>query len=271
MHKISLPISRNSEREAERRIDGMRASVTIGSNKLIVEDVPASDASEAKGRAEPIARKFLDLLCSMDDFCAELDANTVEGESEDGKHTVMINSNATLRATLYITSQDTDGNVISDSRKPGVIPYEHIDAMAYFRSAKLSTNVFGSFRDFYLAAENAAALLHPGPQNKNLLGKALATVYQVKLNDLCVHASEAGVSCTTSDAVQKTTEFLWDTRRRAFHAAHEPLVVSNPADEEEVRKALPLVKAVARDMIRFAAEQQRANMLAPAGPTSSPP
>jgi hypothetical protein len=181
LHKITLPISRESEREATKMLDGLRASVTIGYDKLVVAGIPASGASEARKKAEPVARKLLDLLCSMYDFCTEIgtgesstrvidSADTAEVESAGGDHTSMINSTSTISVTVRMVPHDAESNATGDTWRIGAIPYEHIPAMGSFRSAKLATNVFNSFRDFYLAAENAAHRLHRGPQKKYLLG-----------------------------------------------------------------------------------------------------
>jgi hypothetical protein len=169
-------------------------------------------------------------------------------EAEDGTKTYAVSDSSCIRTTLRCVDPT------SDSWKLGVIPYVHLPAMASYRSAKLTENVFHKYRDFYLAIENAAGKLHHGSESSELLERALATLYGANPVRLCDPLAKVGIVCLPQDAVSEAKRFLWKVHRLPlFHAAKNTRVVSDPNDGLEVEKALPIVEAVARDMIRAAA------------------
>lgn len=266
-YSVTLGLTTKSEREAELRADGCRASVAIESAKVRVSDVGATTLDEAQAKARAVAPKLLDILCSLYDHCLRLEVgdpatdriDSVQCaliEADDGTMAFRLEDGVRCSFKHRVQSHDAAGNVIADSWKPGLIPFEHLPAMASFRSAKLTENVFHKYRDFYLAIENADGQLHHGPESSELLERALATLYGADPVRLCDLLAKVGIVCLPQDAVSEAKRFLWKVHRLPlFHAAKNTRVVSDPKDEEEVENALPLAQAVARDMIRAAAEK----------------
>ena len=276
--KVTLDLAEKSEREAELHTDGGRASVAIDSSKVSISGIDTGTPTEAQVKARAIAARLLDILCSMYDHCLVLgQADPVSEridrvrsalcEAGDGAKAFMVQNGTCVSVTCRLQSHDSAGNVIADSWKPGLIPFEHMPAMAFFRTAVMTKNVFHKFQDFYLAIENAASYLHQGLRYGPLLQAALATVYQAKLGELAAAAAKVNLACTQADAVAQVKTCLWDDFRLGlFHAGQEPVtIVSDPDQEARVAGVIPLAQQVARDMIRFAAQQNLA-----AAPKPSP-
>ena len=266
IYRVSLDLTSKSEREAELHEGVSFAGVTIDGRTVEVSGIEAASADEARTRAIPLAVKLLDMLCSMYDHCLALgkadpaaDSNdkvtSALCEAEDGLKTMMIQSGTCVSITHRILSHDASGREV-DSWKPGVLPYVHMPAMAFFRMAMLTSSVFHKFQDFYLAIENAASRLHQGLLYGTLLQEALATVYDPKLGVLVAAAMNVNLVCTEADAIERVKKCLWDDFRLGlFHAGKEPVtVVSDPRQEARVAQVIPLAQTVARDMIRAAAD-----------------
>jgi hypothetical protein len=263
--RVTLPLIHKSEREAESLVDGHRVSVAIGGQEVIVDGVAATETADAELEARSAAAKFLDLLCSLHDHCLALGSEPPSSGRQDrpmwalvepdiGPATYSIHDSSDMCTEVTFASADASGGSV-DGRKLGAVSYVHFPAMASYRSAMRTENTFQKFRDFYLAIENASARLHPGHGgNGALLEKAISTVYGSGLPALCSLAANAGISCQPATAVTEVKQFLWNTHRLPlFHAARNARVVSDASDEADVERALPFVKAVARDLIHAAA------------------
>jgi hypothetical protein len=274
VYRVTLDLAGKSEREVELLSADGRAAIAIDGTTVAVSDVNASSLDEAQRRAQAVAARLLDILSSMYDYCLALgQADPANGrmdqvqsalcEADDGLSTQAIHDSSCVSVTVRLQCHDSAGNEVSDSWRLGLIPFEHLPAMAYFRSGELAQNPFHKFRDFYLAIENAASYMNPGSQYKRLLGRTLKVVYQDRLGELVAAAAAAGLSCTEAEAITIVRDCLWDTHRlRLFHAGKKPaIVVSDPDGGLCVQQVLPLAKRVARDMIRAAAE----NILEAAG------
>lgn len=261
-YKVSLDLDKKSALEIESDVDGARCCLVLNKACLVVEDVDAQSEDEAVKRAREVGGKFLDMVCYAYKFAARIRSDTAQIEYYDqsGVRHVTMELNATIKAEATVAIQRVDefGNVISDSRKPGKVPFQYCEAMSYFRKAQLSADSFDKFRNYYLAAENASSIIckqlniHPRG-DENLFITALRHTYRTDESGLLEMARKIGIKSVTN--LQELGNVLYRNYRCALNHSKDRCpkkLPFNSDDERDVRRITPLMHNVAEKMIAFA-------------------
>jgi hypothetical protein len=264
--EVRLTVRDKSPIEVSAEIDGHRVSLAIDKASVVVTDVTADDMTAAQSAASAIAERFLDFVSYRHGFSTKLKHGQANGRSHDtltGKITNHISATIRMRVSVShsFVATAADGTVISDSRRPGHVTFQHTISMRYFRAAAKATDVFERFRNYYLAAEHSASVLEPKTRgDERVFLEGMKSVFGPADRDLTRMA--AGIDSSRADATPQDVGALLYTRYRcALNHAKEGkpnLVPLQAADEGRVRLALPLMKRVAQLMIRAELKQTSA-------------
>jgi hypothetical protein len=263
--EVELHVDRKSSKEVSSTLDGLKVSIALGSAAIRVHDVVAENDTHAENMARTAANKFLDMLAVRYGYFATLRENSLcfnvpqAGPGEVSKR-IVIREHATLVETLEVRQLAADGTVLHDSARPGHVESAHISAMSYFRRAGVSTDVFESLRNYFLAAENASSIIAPEVAEKARSDKAtllegIKRAYGV--NDASLIESVRGVAPpeTTVSTLDDAAGELYRRYRCALNHAKEcrdKLIPFSREDELVVGAAVPVMMGVARKLINTA-------------------
>lgn len=270
---IELKLNTASHLEAHRQEGAIRASVQIGSDVLRVENVPADSEGAAREVAERFANEFLDTLAYRHGEPLEIAPMSWASEhiAESGRKVVgkHVGGTVSSRGSLKLKKMDAQGKVLGvyDSERPGRIEVKASKSAAYYRRASLSADPFDQFRNFYLAAENVADQIRVSKQcgqlrEQPLLSRALAECFVGNPSALLQAARAVPGFTEPSDPFPGVASLLYEGYRCELNhakAQKSKKVPFNPDDEETVKKALPLMRFVAKSLLDYEANhlQQR--------------
>jgi hypothetical protein len=245
-----------------------RVHVTMHSSEIVAEEVSVASYKDAQKKALELCNLFLDQLSA--EGHADLEVKAVECRLEttdpNGQVHISVTPDAEvicLTERIIVVKRDSSGKVIefSDSNKPVIKSVKHTDAKSYYRKAKLSEDAFEAFRNFYLVAENVAdgIRLQKGLgkiREQELLRQGLEECFRGKVDSLkhktvSVHGAAMGV-----DICAGVAETLYKGDRcRLNHSKlmQQKRVPFNPSDEDQVKKALPLIEYVAKSFLDYEA------------------
>ena len=262
---IRFKLNRASHLDAHREEDGIRASVQIASDALRVENIPANSEGAARAVAEPFANQFLDTLAYKHDEPLQIlplpwasKRTAQSGARVVGEH---LGHAVSFRGSVALKKIDAQGNVVEayDSDRPGSIEVKASEAAPYYRRGSLSADPFDQFRNFYLVAENVADQIRAPkqpekPNEQTPLSNALARCFADNTGPLLGKARVVPGFTESGDAFKAVAKLLYKAYRcQLAHAkAQESKKVPfNPDDEKTVKKALPLMRFVAKSLLDY--------------------
>lgn len=268
--EVELHVDKKSPKEVSSTIDGLRVSIASGSAAVVVHDVVAEDDAQAESIARVAANKFLDILAVNHGYFAILKEDSLcfnvpkAGQSEVSRR-IVIRERATLVETCELRKLAADGTVLYDSAKPGHVEAAHMNAMSYYRKAGVSTDVFESLRNYFLAAENASSIIAPEVAKRK--GSDRATFIEgVKRaygeSDVSLIESVRRISSieTAMSTLEDAANELYRRYRCALNHSKQGsnrLTPFSPANELAVSSAIPVMMEVARRLIRAAGLMDR--------------
>ncbi len=276
MGKVYFNLSKPSPLEANSEINGMKVSVSQGSDQLVVEFAEACDETDAHEKTLTVANRFLDTLCWRFGTTLAIDTATrrVERIGPTGQKQVSITASdsATLTEHVKLVKKDSSGNIIEvrDSSRPGRIEVKPSEAAGYYRHAHLTDDPFNRFRDLYLATENVASkiqvvkglsknelkrLSESGEsREEGLLRLALDECFGSDPHSLKQIAKNLPDFDDAQQAIPQVAKILFRGYRCQLNhskAAENKKIPFNPEDEKEVRAALPLMEFVAKSFLQY--------------------
>jgi hypothetical protein len=262
-YTIHLSLSKPSTTGVSMDIEGTRLSAELGSSTLTALDVEAANANEATERAHRLADLFLDYVSIKYGFTAAVHDDLCRAEWNDpatGQTRKAVNVRIEDTSVVHCRLQlhDENGNTVYDSDVPGHVPYAHMDAMAYVRKARLTADIFESYRNYHLAAENAASILSPRPVppvgcDKAIFMHGVRHVFAANSAELSqIVAPLMGQATPNAEDIGR---FLYEDYRCVLDHSKGGLpkkMPFNPADEASVRTALPAIELIALRLIEAA-------------------
>lgn len=276
MWKVYFNLSKPSPLEANSEINGMKVSVSQGSDQLVVEFAEACDETDAHEKTLTVANRFLDALSWKFGATFAIDPATqrVEHASPTGQKQVSMGFESSLGLTgsLRVEKKDSSGNIIEvrDSSTPGRIDVKPSEAAGYYRHAHLTDDPFNRFRDLYLAAENVASKIQVAKGLSKNAVKQLSesgTSYEEGLLrlalDECFGSETQSLKQSTKnlpdfddaqETIPQVAKILYNGYRCQLNhskAAENKKIPFNPEDEKEVRAALPLMEFVAKSFLQY--------------------
>jgi len=257
----------------------MEISVRGGEQLLRIENAPGDDQSKrerAYGTAVNAARRaantFLDQLAFETGEANQIDETYVDAQWIDERG---VRRGAQTRSPQKVEVVDRLGRpvqALDTSRNVGELRLSGSQAASYFRRAKLATDPFDKFRNFYLAAENIADKIRvakgisKGSLKKatdgyegGLLLLALKECFVPKSEDLERLAEAVPGFDRSAPLLNEAARLLYRGFRcqlnhsKAFEAKRVPF---DSMDESEVREVLPLIELVANSLLEYEHEQK---------------
>jgi hypothetical protein len=157
--------------------------------------------------------------------------------------------------------KDINGNIIEilDSSVIGPIKVKPNESKAYYRQAKISTDPFEQFRNYYLVCENIADKIRikdgqGSLKEQPLLEYAIRKCFVSNLGQLeKIYTSVYG-SLLGGDIVSTVSELLYKANRCQLNHAKstaDKKVPFNVYDEESVKKAIPIVESLALALLKY--------------------
>lgn len=275
MWKVYFNLNEPSRLEANSEINGVNVYISEGSKQLVVENIAASDETDAQQKALTVANRFLDALWRFDTTLAIDEASRcVEHISPSGKKQVYVTVADSVRIGEHVrvVKKDSSNNIIEvyDSSKPGRIEIKPSEAASYFRHAHLTGDPFNRFHNLYLAAENIASkiqglkgLSKSGVKQlsdsgqsyeEGLLRLALDECFASNLQSLNKVAKSLPEFDDARELVSQVVKILYTGYRCQLNhskTSQDKKIPFNPEDEKEVRAALPLMEFVARSLLQY--------------------
>jgi hypothetical protein len=276
MWKVYFNLNEPSRLEANSEINGVKVSISEGSKQLVVENIAASDETDAQQKALTIANQFLDTLSWKYSTTLTIDeaSRCVEHIGLSGQKQVYVTVADSIRVGEHIrvVKKDSSNNIIEvyDSSKPGKIEIKPSEAASHFRHAHSTNDPFNRFHDLYLAAENIASkiqglkglsksavkqLSESGQSyEEGLLRLALDECFSSNLRSLNQVAKKLPDFDDAREIVPQVAKMLYTGYRCQLNhskASHDKKIPFNPEDEKEVKAALPLMEFVARSLLQY--------------------
>jgi hypothetical protein len=275
MWKVYFNLDKPSRLEANSEINRVNVSISEGSKQLVVENIAASDETDAQQKALTVANRFLDALCWRFGNTLAIDTATrcVEHIGSTGQKQVSITVSESIRFTerFLLVKKDSSGNIIEvlDSSKPGRIEIKPSEAASHFRHAHLTDDPFDRFHNLYLAAENIASkiqglkglskggvkqLSESGQSyEEGLLRLALDESFSSDLQSLNQVAKSLPEFDDAKDTIPQVAKMLYVYRCQVDHskALRDKKLPFNSQDEREVKAALPLMEFVAKSLLQY--------------------
>jgi hypothetical protein len=276
MWKVYFNLNKPSRLEANSEMKGVKVSINEGSKQLVVENIAASDETDAQQKALTTANQFLGTLSWKWNATLAIDeaSRCVEHISSSGQKQVYVTVADSFRVGEHIrvVKKDSSNNIIEvyDSSKPGKIEVKPSEAASHFRHAHLTDDPFNRFHDLYLAAENIASkiqglkglsksavkqLSESGQSyEEGLLRLALDECFSSNLQSLNQVAKKLPDFDDAREAVPQVAKMLYTGYRCQLNhskASQDKKIPFNPQDEKEVKAALPLMEFVARSLLQY--------------------
>jgi hypothetical protein len=259
-----LRLAEAPQRSAEGRVGDVTVRVAKGEPDVAVCDVTASSLEDGRAMALDAANAFLNTLSWMHQLDLQVASASWGAEelAKPGRHYFEQVEEMRMTTGLKIEVRDAaTGQLVGsyDSDHLGNIEVAPSEAAAYFRRARVSTDLFDRFRNLYLVCELISDRIRGKAgkgslQEGELLELGLTAVFDACLPDLQHHAWAANVPAGSSAVIQDVATFLYKAHRCELNHAkeHKPRKVPfNATDEEAVRMALPLMEFVARESLAY--------------------
>ena len=276
MWKVNFNLNKPSQLEANAETNGMKVSISQGSDQLVVEFTEACDEDDAHEKALKVASQFLDVLWKSDTYLSiDLVSQVIEYISPISKSIAITPPPASCVAStgpVKLEIKDSSGNILEeyDSSKPGTIEVKPSEAASYYRHAHLTNDPFDKFHDLYLVAENVASKMQTAKRfSKNkvkqfsesgesyeegLLYLALDECFssnQQSLKRTAKHLAEFDESKETIPQVAKILYKEFRCQLSHAKAPEDKKIPFNSEDIKEVKTALPLMEFVARSLLQY--------------------
>jgi len=266
MRDFFFEIDKGSRIEAETVIEGVRVSIEQEKNSLAVEGVNIEDLKNALEKAEQVANNFLNYLSWKynEDYRIKRDGYRSETTNEDGEKQVLVhvsNTVTVIQESLKIERKDESGEIISVSysNKLGKLVVNDSEASSYFRSARLSSDPFDKFRNFYLVAENISDQIRiksglASMYEQPMLELGLSECFGTDIKPLENIAHNVSAINPSNDTVQEVATYFYKSHRCQLNhskALQDKKIPFNPEDEKQVKEALPLMEFVAKSFLQY--------------------
>jgi hypothetical protein len=273
MARVTFRLRNVSNIEAVAARGAMKLSVRGGEQLLWVENAPGDGLSKpdraykaAVNAGRRAANTFLDQLAFHTGEANQIDETYVDAEwiDEGG-----VCRGAQTRSPQKVEVVDHLGRPIQaldTTRNIGEVRLSGSQAASYFRRAKLATDPFDKFRNFYLAAENiadkirVAKTISKGSLKKagdgyegGLLLLALEECFAPKSEDLQRLAEAVAGFDRSAPLLSEAARLLYKGFRCQLNhskASEQKRVPFDSTDEGEVRQVLPLIELVARSLLQ---------------------
>jgi hypothetical protein len=130
MWKVYFNLNEPSPLEANSEINGVKVNINQRSKHLVVENIAASDETDAQQKALTIANRFLDALCWRFGNTLAIDTATrgVERIDSTGQNRfITVSDSGRGTEHFRLEKKDSSGNIIEviDSRKRGKKKLNH--------------------------------------------------------------------------------------------------------------------------------------------------
>jgi len=276
MWKVYFNLTKPSQLEANAEINGIKVSVSRGSDQLVAEFVEACDETDAHQKALTVANRFLDVLSWKFGaiFAIAPSTQRMEHISPTGQKRISITASCVAGASIVsrVVKKDSSGNILKvyDSSKPGRIDVKPSEAASHFRHAHLAKDPFNKFRDLYLAAENVASKIQVAKglsrnavkqlsesgrsYEEGLLRLALDECFGSETQSLKQSAKNLPDFDDAQEAVPQVAKILYKGYRCQLNhskALENKKLPFNPQDEKEVKAVLPLMEFVAKSFLQY--------------------
>lgn len=263
---ISLTLDRASPVEADSKFGDVTVGVKLETRELSVLGIQAADKNEAIAKAEELANPFLDTLSWKHDVDLAIDPTALRAEEigPDGRKHAHLQGKETISVSerVLIVLKDATGNVVEvrDSAKPGRIGVKRSEAAAYYRRARLSSDPFDRFRNFYLVAENVADRIRANKKvsrklyEQKLLKLALGECFRSDRTPLHKVASSVAEYHDQGNIIAEVARLLYKGYRCQLNhakASQNKKVPFDPENEQQVKAVLPLMEFIARSLLDY--------------------
>jgi len=251
--------------------DGVDVYGELGEDSILVRHVKAKDSKEARDKALPLANAVLDEYCFKFDFATMILPTPWGAENSDGK-TLWVDEDkgSGFDANYELEKRSADGMLVEKHSlsDPVEIMVGACDYLQFFRKGRLSEEKgdwFDAFRNYFLAIERIFTASTSGEKNSGLKSQLEATLKQCFGDQKALdRLRQQATSCEsfverTGDLYADVAEYLYrEIRCQVNHAKAGDTykVPCNPADEAEVKAAVPLARYVARELINWYREKQ---------------
>ncbi|MGB7293729.1 MAG: methylamine utilization protein MauJ [Thermodesulfobacteriota bacterium] len=266
MWVFTFKINKKSPIEADSEKDGVKVSIKLGAENLVIENVDVNNQEDALKKADEVANNFLNTLSWKFGVDIGIKTDSIRSEFiyESGKTTVYIQLLEGVSiddGSLTIKKIDADGNVTEtyDSRRPGKINVNSSEAAFYHRRGRLSSDPFDRFRNFYLVVENigdririSKAICHL--DERPLLELALKECFGSDIRPLDSVARKVRGFDLNVDVISDVAKFLYKGHRCQINhskALEDKKIPFNAEAEKEVKEALPLIEFVAKSLLEY--------------------
>jgi len=274
---FTLPINRAARVEASDSWGDISVRSSIGQDSIIVEGVVADSAEAGLGAAIESGNRFLSALSFYHDEAYNLAYKTVgwratrlsNGTTTSATSiaaTITLVENVEASTRVIIEKRGPDGSVLAtvNTARPGELPEERTETMHFFRRGSTASDSFDAARNYLLVIESVARRIAKRDALKSASGKQRPTETETIEHGLesafsgnvtrlhSVTASDPDLS--SSPGFSDVAAYLYRrVRCELCHAGGaDPIKVPyNARNETEVKRAVPLARAVAREMIRY--------------------
>ena len=272
MWDVVLTLDRNAPVETEWLADGVTVRTSVGTPALRIEGIHAASDEEAHSKALVAANRFLDgVHLRFGAVLAVQSTSWTAQEPERGKIYAHFHEKLSLfaseRIRVEMTSATTgESVVVYDSERPGPLCFTHSEAQAYYRKARCTEDTFEKFRNLYLAAESVGhrICVATGATPADELARLEFALNEAFTNraQLLREAAATSPHLANGDVVHNVAKLLYVDNRCALNHArpNQSRVPFNPADEEQVKGALPLMEFAVKALLTY-----EESVLAPVG------